>query len=830
MRAPVCLSSVVLNGLLAVVLPCCADSVPTVSATAKSHRAGGFRGTKVTGCQALIGEMSTLYARNSVPGRREWYEGVSSFSLFAVISPDTHPESVPDLTACEREPVHTPGAVEPHGVLLALDTASGQIVQASVNCISLLGIRAEDLISRSLPDVFAGADAERLQSCSSGEGRRAYAGSVVVRQNGSILDALVHQHQGLLIVELEPVSPVVPAAASQDMYATFTDAAAELSETVQLTELCQRVASRVRLLTGFDRVMVYRFLGDDSGEVIAEEAREGLSPYLGLRYPASDIPAQARVLYRLNTIRLKPDVNARAATLAPPVNPVTGSSLDMTYCALRAMSPVHTEYLRNMGVGASMSISILKDDRLWGLIACHHATPFFVPHRVRITCEILARVFSSRIAAAEIAAHAGRTADFRELAANLTLSLQSSDDVLSTLAEEAAGIAAAMRAGGVVFSLGGKKSAWGQAPQPEHLKELTEWLTANQHDYLFQSECLSGSCRLAERFGVSAAGLLSVRISLSASDFLLFFRPAVTQVINWAGNPDKPVEETEAGKRISPRRSFELWKQTLGGRSETWDEIDSELALQLRGMVAESLLRRLNEDILRLNDELTRSNVELDAFAYAASHDLQEPVRMIRSYAQLLLRRQGTDLSAQSREFLSVIETSAQRMAGLISSLLSYSQLGGSDRPERGQVEIGDVLRWVLVHLGEMIRESGAEISADPLPAVKSDPDHMMQLFQNLLANAIKYRQTGVPPSVRITAECHDRFWHFSVSDNGRGFQPDQAELIFQAFKRLEGREIPGTGIGLATCRRIVELHGGRIWAESPGENQGATFRFMLPA
>jgi chemotaxis family two-component system sensor kinase Cph1 len=330
-------------------------------------------------------------------------------------------------------------------------------------------------------------------------------------------------------------------------------------------------------------------------------------------------------------------------------------------------------------------------------------------------------------------------------------------------------------------------------------------------------------------FEGSARGILSIRIALGAADFLVWFRPAVVQEITWAGNPEKPVEETEAGRRISPRRSFEQWKQTFRDNSAPWTAMDRKFASALRPLVAETLLLQMNQEVVRLNVELARSNVELESFSYSVGHDLQEPVRAIRIYSQLLAESAGTLMPVESGELIATIEKAASRMGEFIQGLLSYAQFGGTERRERGPVNIGAALGSVLTNLSEQIRECGAVVTDGGLPVVFSHLEQMEQLLQNLIGNAIKYRRRDVAPRIHVAASIENNFWRFSVRDNGRGIRPEDAETIFAPFTRLHGRETPGNGIGLATCKRIVESHNGLIWVESDGPERGATFWFTLP-
>ncbi len=737
-------------------------------------------------------------------------------------------EPLSDLSVCAQEPIHIPGSIEPNGVLLVVSEPELTIVQASANMDVWLERNAEELLGVPLVDLLEHESLESLRLCISTDhpyGQRQYLSDMRIRGLKQTFDASVHRHQGVLIIELEPT--VVQAHVA--LHSSLADAMSSLNGRLSLTELCQRVAIHVRALTGFDRVMVYRFLKDDTGWVIAEDRREDLNPYLGLRYPASDIPAQARRLYLLNTLRLKADVNARRSPLIPEVNPVTGQPLDMSYCVLRAMSPVHDEYLKNMGVTASMSVSIVKDQRLWGLIACHHSTAKTVPHALRISCEVLAQVFSSHIAAAEIEDAQRQAASVVEFRRELSGLLLAQSKILTTLTAPGDRLASVVNAVGAAVCIDGEISLVGATPERHNVERLLQWLATSQVGYVFSTDKLSEVYPDSAEFSNAASGLLSARIALAERDFILWFRPAAVKVIEWAGNPAKPVAETEAGRRISPRLSFELWKETIGDRSEPWHEHELDFALALRQTIAEALLVQRNEEITRLNHELERSNIELDAFAYAASHDLQEPVRTVRAYAQLLDRRAGPKLDDEARELIKIIENGATRMGNLITALLTYGQVGGSSLRERKAVNLEDAVRVAGANLAESIRTSGAVITHDPLPTVMVDQDQIVQLFQNLIGNSVKYRRPIEAPSIHVSAILQNTSWLFSIQDNGQGLKPEETDLIFGVFKRLHGRDVPGTGIGLALCKRIVEHHGGRIWAESKGRGHGATFYFTLP-
>ena len=475
-------------------------------------------------------------------------------------APQQNAADGPDLSICDREPIHIPGSVEANGVLLAFREPEMTVTQVSASVATHIGVAAKALLGLQLNELF---DSDSLAALRQQIGfgklneKRRFLSGVRVRGSARSFDASLHRYQGVLIIELEPA--VDPTGAAQAViYSAITDALADLEGRFSLVDLCQRVAVDVRRITGFDRVMVYRFLDDDTGSVIAENRRDDLTPYLGLRYPASDIPSQARRLYLVNALRLKADVKALPSPMIPLLNPDSGQPLDMTHCVLRAMSPVHVEYLRNMGVAASMSVSIVKDGRLWGLIACHHTTAKTIPYQVRVSCEILARVFSAHIPAAEEEDTRRGWASLREFAGSFAKRLRAAPNVRIALLEEGAQLANVIGTG-IAICIGDQINLIGDTPSRPEVDTIRQWLDANQQENVFHTDKFSEHCPSDQCSAIDATGLLSIRIALADRDFILWFRPPATKVVEWAGNPSKPVEETrkENGSPSSIVRALE---------------------------------------------------------------------------------------------------------------------------------------------------------------------------------------------------------------------------------------------------------------------------------
>lgn len=723
-----------------------------------------------------------------------------------------------DLSECDREPIHIPGSIQPHGALLAL-AEDATIARASANTAEWLGAAPDALLGRRIEEVFGEEGASRIRHALALDDPRE-ANPLRLRAAGRALDGLVHRHDGVAIVEVEPAPDATPAEARANA-AAFRRALIEVQRARGLRALCDSIARSVRELTGYDRVMVYRFHDDWHGEVIAEARAERMDPFLGLHYPASDIPVQARALYLTNWLRIIPDRD-----YAPvPVLPATGRPLDLGLAALRSVSPVHLQYLRNMGVGATLTISLIRDGALWGLIACHHESPRHLAYEVRASCELLGQLFSARIGAAE--EDELRDADLLRAGqmAAVTEALAATDNWITELAADPA-LLELVGATGAAIVAEGRVEPVGDTPAPAALQAMVTRLAA-MDGALFATD--QAAAELPEAEG--ATGVLAVPLTDSREQWLLWFRPEVVQTVDWAGDPRKPVEEAPvpgSTVRLSPRGSFALWKETVHGRSIPWSAAERRAALALRRVVAEVVLRRV-EEVAALNRALARSNAELDAFTYIASHDLSEPMRGIHNYAAMLREDYGDQLGEEGNGWVETMMRLSRRMDSMIDSLFEYSRVGRTEL-EVAPTDLQAVLAGALDTLALQIRESGTEIRVPrPLPVVPCDAERVGQVFQNLIHNALKYnerdekwieigyRQDAGSPVVLF------------VRDNGIGIAEQHHDVIFRIYKRLHPRDRfgGGTGVGLTIVRRIVERHGGRVWLESePGA--GTTFFFTL--
>ena len=513
-----------------------------------------------------------------------------------------------NLTDCDREPIHIPGAILPHGAMLVIDPQSFEILQAAGDCVGLVGASAQELLGRTADTIFRGEPLERIRLLAAApdlrKPRHMLDPQLRIRSDFP-LDVSVHRSGDALVLEFEAADitdrfAADPLAAVQEMIAGF-------GEAKSLQALCQLAAERVREVARYDRVLVYRFMQDESGWVIAEDTRTGLEPFLDLHYPAADIPQQARTLYLKNWLRLITQVNYDPAPLVPVNNPRTGAPLDMSQAILRDVSPVHRQYLRNMGIDASMSISIIRGDKLWGLIACHHYTPRILPRHLRAVCELFGSMFSLQLEARESGEHFGARLASRGVLQNLMLNLAGADDYAVGLTSQSPNLLDYIRCcgveqgitnqGGVAVCVEGRMTSLGTTPTSEQLSLIVTWLDTHmgQTPGTYSTDRLPEVWSPAASFADVASGLLVIAVSPKQSNYIIWFRPELTGSVQWAGEPKKTREETTEGDQLGPRKSFKVWKEIVRGRSFPWTSVDLDAAFDLRVSLLHVVLRRITE-------------------------------------------------------------------------------------------------------------------------------------------------------------------------------------------------------------------------------------------
>ncbi|WP_411281578.1 ATP-binding protein [Gemmatimonas sp.] len=751
------------------------------------------------------------------------------------------------ITNCDSEPVQTPGCIQGHGALLVLRPDDLTVAQVSDNSDVLLGHPPESLLGQPVSRVLGHARAEEL---------RAFIAREPVDRNplyvlthpghgGTALDVTVHTIDGAVIVEFE--STAHTAVDGRDYFTLIKQSVARLQSASSLQALGDAAATEIRALTGLDRVMVYKFHDDGHGEVVAESRRPELSSWLGLHYPAQDIPEPAREMLRRTWIRPLREIGSPLSELVPLAHPDTGRPLTMTHCALRGPSAMHTEYLQNMGVTAGLTLSIRRGEQLWGLIACHHyGGAFDLPYNMRAACELMAQIVSLQHKAAEERDYLSRQLRFDEVR-QLLVTQAAHEGGLSAMVDGALTLLDAMDAQGAALYHQQRWCHTGLTPSLDELQQISDWLLerpefASSTQPVFVTDALGKHMPCSPELSAVASGMLALTLAPRGQNLILWFRPETLRTIQWSGNPDdKPMMPGPHGPRLTPRRSFEMFSDSVRGRSLPWQQWEVDLALRFRLVVMEMVISRA-EQLSVLNADLARSNDDLDAFAYVASHDLKEPLRGIYKYAYHLSENaKRTD--PQDSQHIEALIRLTLRMDSLLDSLLHFSRVG------RIALEVEDVDLDELV--GEALEMVVARRDEKPsvvvvtpgLLHVRADPVRLREVFVNLLSNAFKYNdkptvhiEIGCYPPHAITRKSH---WPANVTqdpivyvkDNGIGIDARHTEQVYKMFKRLHGRDEygGGTGAGLTIVKKLIERHGGAVWFDSePGV--GSTFYISVGA
>jgi light-regulated signal transduction histidine kinase (bacteriophytochrome) len=700
-----------------------------------------------------------------------------------------------DLTSCDREPIHIPGSIQPHGVLLVVDTASLRIVQLAGDTRLILDRGVEATAGRTVAEVL-GPDAATLVGEARSADKPLLLGNIAVA--GRILCLTAHDRQDMRILEIEPSPPDARSAA--DVLSRVRETAAIFDRAPDVRRLLESAANEARHLTGFDRVMIYRFLGDGSGSVVAEDKTEALAPFLNHRYPASDIPKQARELYLHNLIRVIPDVGYTPAPLVPVLNPANGAPLDMGDCTLRSVSPIHIQYLKNMGVAASMSVSIVVDGNLWGLIAFHHREPKLVSYELREMCKHLGEILSQQVKARDDAAFHREMLRLATAREELLGPMSNAHgDIEQSLLEHVKDVRAAIPADGAAVILDRKVSATGHTPTEAEICELVDWLLGDEESDVFHSNSLVGQFAPAAAYASSASGLLAAVISRRERLVLLWFRAEQLETINWAGNPHKPAQPGADHGTLTPRKSFEIWKETVRNQSERWSAAEVQAARSLGRslfhLLQQQTLRQLNADLRQaLSDKETLLS-QKDLLMQEVNHRVQNSLQLVNSMLGLQAREVADERVAahfsQARHRITAISMVHRRLwrSGHIQTV----DFG----PYIEELRDGLIESWGR-EWKDHLQVHGLHVLLPTSTAVI-----LALVLTELLTNAVKYAYGGNPGPIDVRIGRGQSGLRIVVEDQGVGIARDR----------------PSDGFGSRLIRSLVEqLHGElRVRNGAPG-------------
>ena len=732
-----------------------------------------------------------------------------------------------DLLSCESEPIRFPGSVQPHGALLVLDAKSRVIEAASESCYAILGLSPEKILGQHISNVLDPNVTANLTI------QQDLSPLVLVTLNGRELSVRAHGNaNGQVLIDIEPVGD---ATLSSHLLYRCRQAITCLRGHTDVLSITHEAARLVREITGFDRVMIYRFDEEWNGQIIAEACASAFKPYLGLHFPAYDLPKLAREMFKSTSgIHHLTDV---CYIPSPLVARGDKQLIDLGQSRLRSVSPLHIEYLKNMGVRATMVGSLVVEGALWGLVSCQHKSgPKYFGVRERDAlgwlCEDIASLLEGRlirqkqVIQAELASRRRRLVDkIREVGFQSLMLLEEGKDLLGVV-----------NADGFALWVDGVVLAIGRVPSTDQIGEIQrrrEELAGNR--LLFHTNELQRDLQV-DQVDNTVAGALFVSIPCQPEVTMIWFRVERSQTVTWAGNPQQAHMVDEYG-RISPRKSFEKFMTLISGKSLPWtvDELDSTAEL---GSLIE-IETRLEKDKFA-EKAAHAANRSKSEFLANMSHEIRTPMNGVIGMVDLL---QQTDLSHEQRRMLGTIHQSAQALLCIINDILDFSKIeAGKLIVEHIAMSLHDVAQDVVQLMAGAAKIKSIDLSvwiSPELPQwVFSDPARLRQVLINLMGNAIKFTRSEARHQGQVTLRVESCLLangnpgvHLRVIDNGDGMSDEVVKRLFQPFTQADSstsRQYGGTGLGLSISMQLVKLMGGQIVVHST-LGQGSEFTVELP-
>lgn len=728
------------------------------------------------------------------------------------------------LQNCADEPIHRPNLIQPHGFMLVVERDTGEIVQVSENVKAFLAMDAEACLGQQLTSLIGEDNVVAIDSVVRNDDVRAPYTFATVKINEQKYDVISHYSGSLQIIEFEPLANFANLPSNSASYERLRQFAMEVQGVDVFEELCDKLVTVIRDITGFDRVKLYMFDEFWNGSVIAESREESMPSYKGLCFPSQDIPEQARKLYTLNYLRLIPDIRYKPSPLVPTRIAEGMGDSDLTYSVLRSVSPVHIQYLENINILASMSVSILQDGKLWGLIACHHSDSKYLPYSIRVLSEIIGHIFSAKLSSMRKM----RQQEKAELSKALRRQVASGAEnyPINFISENHEMIIDAIEADSLAIFSKARMEFFGAPIDEDVAKAIRDWYVESDYRTVVYTNDCSEFFQNVPAIKKQMGGVLIVPVGVMGNEIAIWFRKAVKQVVNWAGNPEKPVEKTKAGYRLTPRSSFELWQTTIRNRCKSWSYSDIEAAESIAHVILE------NE---KIKAEL--ANSAKTEFLSNMSHELRTPLGAIISIIQVLNR--DNSITAEQAKLITSLEVSAETLMLLINDLLDINKIEANEMTlEEIVFSVREVMESVRSMMSVKSAEQGLSLNVDyrslDVFTFEGDKSKIRQIVVNLVNNAIKFTERG---GINIVAQALDtdddnvKLLKIEVIDSGIGISEDHLDKIFEKFVQADNsisRQYGGTGLGLSICKSFVELMQGEIKVKSQ-LGLGTNFTVTIP-
>jgi chemotaxis family two-component system sensor kinase Cph1 len=715
-----------------------------------------------------------------------------------------------NFVECHEEPIHIPGYIQSFGYLIGIDAESHSITFFSKNIEDIFTIEStEQLFDRKLTDfsgVFNSITESDLYNSLPDFTKReneTYFDKIFIEGKEYHLSAFRSKKNIFLELEKVVVNPNKRISNKYDNIYIIDDE----------QEIWNQLLNTLARIVNYDRMMVYKFMMDGSGKVVAEKTNDHLESYLGLHYPESDIPIQARELYMKKRKRIFSNVHSETV----PILSKTKEALDLTYTASRGMSPIHGQYIKNSGASSSFSISIIVDDHLWGLVTCQNSEPKHIDLEDRVQAGIFTALASNAYSSFRSKNELNYRLELNERALRLKAEFLKHNSLFDSLTENKAEIRNFLEADGLAIIAEEKIVTEGTTPDIRTIQAIIQWAHGNTDDTIYLSRNFLKNHGETLGLDEKSAGVVIYFIDRSKNNVLIWFRKEFDEHINWAGNPKKKVDiiykDGEEQQVVSPRTSFQLFTESIKGISRRWDSRNIVALQSIRDLILETSHKNYIT-IKRLNDELKKVNEELDSFSYTISHDLGTPLTVMKLNAQMLLKTL-TDTSEKSRNKINSIIEEIDSMAEMMNDVLQLSRAKHSEI-QLESLETRRTIEKICENAKITFDSPKSEIIIKDCPKVLADKTMLHQAFLNIINNAIKYSSQQENPRVEIEGTEEGDEVIYRISDNGIGIPEENKHRMFKIFNRMDNaKKFKGNGVGLSIVHRIMKRIGGEVSYES---------------
>ena len=710
---------------------------------------------------------------------------------------------------CEDEEIQFLNEIQPFGYLIGIHKNSHQIEFYSQNIDELFQISAENVLNQDINQLYNfELDFDEVLNLDQGEFCRTH-----LKINSKTYHLTSYHFDELIYLELEELIILENRLA----YYNFSE---QILYSKSIDATWDRLISSIKKLINYDRVMLYKFLEDGSGVVIAEEIDNGLDSYLGLRFPEFDIPKQARQLYLEKKSRLVADVNSNRISLIA----TNHQKINLMYSSVRALSPIHLQYLRNANCAASFSISIVINEKLWGIVACQNSEPKFIPNQVRLQTELLTRQARLTYVNFKATERLKFQNYFNETAIKLKENLLTEENLQQSMNNNLKEVLNLTKANGIALVNFDDVFVEGETPDKDEILRIKEWAFKRNSARLFTSNTFYLDYGQELNLSPNSAGVMFCFLNQTYEHFIIWFKKEQVQTLNWAGEPNKikHVEIVDGDEILSfsPRTSFKIWQENIKNKSFIWLDKEKYVAKEVIKLIIETLHLQ-SFKIQSLYEQLKEINDELDSFSYTVSHDLRTPLSVMKLNCQMIQRTLEHD-EIKSDRLKSVIDE-IDRMTQMMQDLLALSKAKKSEIV-LSIIETKPIIEKIVHDVLLYYKTNDTQVVIEDVHNVLGDKTMFYEVFLNIIGNAIKYSSQEEHPIIKIWSELNEEEVIFKVKDNRIGIKQEDYNKMFKLFSRMSNTgNISGNGVGLSIAHRMMDRMNGGISFESK-VGEGTTF------